>query len=89
MKTYLELEDQLDLSPSPKLTSSDPSPNTNPQIEKSPKQQRREKDLSPTKELKVVARPNPGNTTVHLPQETAPVNPENQQPLLQKVTAHH
>ena len=39
------------------------------------------KRLSPTKKFKAVDSLNSANITVQLPQESAPVNPESQQPL--------
>ena len=46
--------------------------------------------LIPTKKykVKVVARPDPGNTTMQLPQESAPVNPESQQPPASENNPH-
>ena len=55
-----------------------PFPNTNPQIRKESKMTEKRKRLIPTKKykVKVVARPDPNNATMQLPQESAPVNPE-------------
>ena len=79
MKTYLELEGQLGPKPQSQTNQfRSPLPNTNPQIRKESKMTEKRKRLSPTKKLKAVARPNPGNTTTQPPQETTPVNPENQ-----------
>ena len=46
------------------------------------------KRLSPTKKFKKVAKPNPGNTTVQLPQESTLVNPESQQPPTSEKNHH-
>ena len=81
MKIYLELEGKL--GPKPQSQTNQfrpPFPDTNPQIRKESKNGREGKRLSPTKKLKAAARSNPSNTTVQLPQESAPVNPKTQQP---------
>ena len=81
MKTYLELEGKM--GPKPQSQTNQfrpPLPNTNPQVRKESKMTEKRKRLSPAKKFKAVARPNSGNITVQLPQESAPVNPENQQP---------
>ena len=57
-----------------------PFPDTNPQVRKESKMAEKRKGLSITKKFKAVARPNPGNTTAQLSQESIPVNPESQQP---------
>ena len=84
MKTYLELEGKL--GPKPQLQSiqfRSPLPDTNPQVRKKSKVTEKRKRLIPTKKykVKVVARPDPSNTTTHPPQANAkaPVNPESQQ----------
>ena len=87
MKTYLELEGKL--GPKPQSQSNQfrpPLPNTNLQVrkEKESKATEKRKGLIPTKKnkVKVVARSDPSNVTMQLPQANAkaPVNPESQQP---------
>ena len=83
MKTYLELEGKLEPKPQSQTNQvRPPFPDTNPQVRKEFKMTEKRKRLIPTKKykVKVVARPNPGNITMQLPQGSAPVNPESQQP---------
>ena len=81
MKTYLELEGKLGSKPQSQTNQfRPPFPDTNPQVRKESKTAEKRKRLSPTKKFKAVDRPNPGNTTMQLPQESTPVNPESQQP---------
>ena len=83
MKTYLELKGKLGPKPQPQTSQfRPPFPNTNPQARKEHKMTEKRKRLIPTKQYKekVVARPVQGNATVQLPQESAPVYPEVQQP---------
>ena len=86
IKTYLELEGKLGPKPqSQSNQSKSPLPNTNPQVRKEFKVTDKRKRLIPTKKykVKVVARPDPGNVTMQLPQTNvkAPVNSESQKPL--------
>ena len=94
MKTYLELEGKL----GPKSQSQSnqfrpPPPNTNPHVRKDSKETEKRKRLIPTKKykVKVVARPDPSNTTMHPPQTNAkaPVNSEGQKPSTSENNPHH
>ena len=83
MRTYLELDGKL--GPKPQSQSNQlrpPFPDTKPQVRKEAKMTEKRKRLIPTKKykVKVVARPDPSNATMQLPQENAPVNLESQQP---------
>ena len=83
MKTYLELEGKLGSKPQSQTNQfRPPFPNTNPQVRKESKMTEKTKRLIVTEKykVKVVARPDQGNATTYLPQESAPVNLESQQP---------
>ena len=85
MKTYLELEGKLGPKSQSQSNQFRPSlPDANPQVRKESKATEKRKRLIPTKRyrVKVVARPDPGNATMQLPQTIAraPVNPESQKP---------
>ena len=86
MKTYLELEGKLGPKPQPQSNQfRPPQPDTNPHVRKDSKATKKRKRLIPRRKYKVnvVARPNPSNATVPLPQTNpkAPVNSEGQRPL--------
>ena len=81
MRTYLELEGKL--GPKPQSQTNQfrpPLPNTNPQQRKESEVTEKRKRLSPIKKFKAVDSPNCGHLTAQLPQESAPINPESQQP---------
>ena len=85
MKTYLELEEKLGPKPQPQSNQfRPPQPDTNPHVRKDSKATEKRKRLIPTKKykVKVVARPNPSNENVPLPQTNpkATVKSEGQQP---------
>ena len=81
MRTYLELEGKLGPKPQPQTNPfRPPLPNTNPRQRKGSKATGERKRLSPIKKFKAVNSSNFGNITVQPPQESAPINPESQQP---------
>ena len=72
MKTYLELEGKLGPKPLSQTNQfRPPFPDSNPQVRKESKMMEKTKRLIPTKKykVKVVARPDPGNAPMQLPQE--------------------
>ena len=81
MRTYLELEGKLGPKPQPQtIQFRPPLPDTNPQERKESKATEKNKRLSPIKKFNAVYSPNSGNITAQLPQGSAPINPESQQP---------
>ena len=78
---YLELEGELGPNPQSQTNQFRPpfSQYQSP-CKKRVQNDREEKRLIPTKKFKVLARPDPGNATMQLTQESTPVNPESQQP---------